>query len=114
MQSYKTMFHASSLWKISGLSTVISISILLFFGREIYQHAPPLPSKVTESNGSVIFTLDDIQRGQNIWQSLGGMQKGTIWGHGSYLAPDWSADWLHREAMEIAQSRGHEKPWQKL
>jgi nitric oxide reductase subunit B len=114
MQSYKTIFHASSLWKILGISTVISISILLFFGREIYQQAPPLPTKVTASNGSVIFTLADIQRGQNIWQSLGGMQKGTIWGHGSYLAPDWSADWLHREAMEIAQSRGHEKPWQKL
>ena len=29
------------------------------------------------------------------------MQKGTIWGHGSYLAPDWSADWLHREAMAM-------------
>src|SRR5690606_15197774 len=21
------------------------------------------------------------------------------WGHGAYVAPDWSADWLHKEAM---------------
>jgi nitric oxide reductase subunit B len=38
------------------------------------------------------------------------MQQGSIWGHGSYVAPDWSADWLHREAVELlellAQSEG--------
>lgn len=110
MQSYKAVFSSSALWKILAISTVISMSILLFFGREIYQQAPPLPSKVVASNGSVIYTLDDIQRGQNIWQSLGGMQKGSIWGHGSYLAPDWSADWLHREALamlDVAAMKNH-------
>jgi nitric oxide reductase large subunit len=29
------------------------------------------------------------------------MQQGSVWGHGSYLAPDWSADWLHREAVAL-------------
>jgi len=24
-----------------------------------------------------------------------------VWGHGSYVAPDWSADWLHREAVAL-------------
>jgi nitric oxide reductase subunit B len=24
-----------------------------------------------------------------------------VWGHGSYVAPDWSADWLHREALAL-------------
>ena len=109
MQSYKSLFNSSSLWKILAISTVISISILLFFGREIYQQAPPLPSKVVTNNGSTIFTLEDIQRGQNIWQSLGGMQKGTIWGHGSYLAPDWSADWLHREAVAMLDLEASKK-----
>jgi nitric oxide reductase subunit B len=32
---------------------------------------------------------------------MGGMQLGSIWGHGGYVAPDWSADWLHREAVGI-------------
>jgi nitric oxide reductase large subunit len=27
--------------------------------------------------------------------------QGSIWGHGGYLAPDWSADWLHREALSL-------------
>jgi len=29
------------------------------------------------------------------------MQVGSIWGHGSYVAPDWTADWLHREASFV-------------
>ena len=29
------------------------------------------------------------------------MEVGSIWGHGSYVAPDWTADWLHREATFI-------------
>ena len=29
------------------------------------------------------------------------MEVGSIWGHGSYVAPDWTADWLHREATFV-------------
>ena len=32
---------------------------------------------------------------------MGGMEVGSIWGHGSYVAPDWTADWIHREAEFI-------------
>jgi nitric oxide reductase subunit B len=49
----------------------------------------------------VLFSGADITRGQNVWQSLGGQQVGSIWGHGAYVAPDWTADWLHREATFI-------------
>jgi nitric oxide reductase subunit B len=30
---------------------------------------------------------------------MGGQEVGTIWGHGAYVAPDWTADYLHREAQ---------------
>lgn len=103
MKSYQTVFKTSFLWKILATSTLISFAVLLFFGQEIYQQAPPMPEQVVSSTGDIVYSLQDIQRGQNVWQSLGGMQKGTIWGHGSYLAPDWSADWLHREAVAILQ-----------
>src|SRR5678815_4064762 len=49
----------------------------------------------------ILFTGDDIRDGQNVWQSIGGQELGTVWGHGAYVAPDWSADWLHREATAI-------------
>jgi nitric oxide reductase subunit B len=53
---------------------------------------------VITSAGTILFTGQDIKDGQNVWQSMGGQQVGTVWGHGAYVAPDWSADWLHREA----------------
>ena len=34
---------------------------------------------------------------------------GTIWGHGAYVAPDWNADWLHREAMWILNKYAKEQ-----
>jgi nitric oxide reductase subunit B len=51
--------------------------------------------------GEILFTRAQIEQGQNVWQSMGGMEQGSIWGHGSYVAPDWSADWLHREAVAL-------------
>ena len=78
---------------------VVSFSIMLYFGREIYRQAPPVPEKVVSQDGTVLFTGQDIKDGQNVWQSLGGQEIGTVWGHGAYQAPDWSADWLHKEAV---------------
>ena len=80
---------------------VISFAVLLYFGKEIYRQAPPIPVKVITSDGTLLFTGQDIRDGQNVWQSLGGQEIGTVWGHGAYQAPDWSADWLHKEAVFI-------------
>jgi len=85
-------------------SLIISFSALLYLGDKIYHQAPPIPSAVKNSSGTVVYSKQDIEDGQNIWQSVGGMQQGSIWGHGSYLAPDWSADWLHREALALLKS----------
>jgi nitric oxide reductase large subunit len=88
-------------WLWTGLFVVIaaSFAVLGYFGREIYRQAPPVPERVVTSDGRVLFTGQDIRNGQNVWQSFGGQQVGSIWGHGAYVAPDWSAGWLHREAM---------------
>ena len=104
MSTYRTTFSTQRLWLILSVSMAIMFTVLLYFGREIYQEAPPIPASVETDSGSVVFTRTDIQRGQNVWQSLGGMQQGSIWGHGSYLAPDWSADWLRREAEALLQA----------
>jgi len=80
---------------------VISFGVIGYYGYEIYREKPPIPEKVVSVDGTVIFTKEDIMTGQNVWQSIGGQQVGTVWGHGAYVAPDWSADWLHKEAMYI-------------
>ena len=77
----------------------ISFAVLLYYGREIYRQAPPIPDRVVTTDGALLFTGADIKDGQNVWQSIGGQEVGTVWGHGAYQAPDWSADWLHREAV---------------
>jgi len=82
-----------------GLVVVASFAVLLFFGWRIYQVAPPVPKQVITADGKVLFTGQNIKDGQNVWESMGGQEVGTIWGHGAYLAPDWSADWLHRESL---------------
>jgi nitric oxide reductase subunit B len=86
-----------------GLGTVIigSFAVLGYFGREVYRQAPPIPRRVVTPEGRVIYTGSEIQEGQNVWQSMGGQEVGTVWGHGAYVAPDWSADYLHREATWI-------------
>lgn len=80
---------------------VISFTVLGWIGVRIYQQAPPIPDKVISTANETIFTKADIQEGQNIWQAMGGMEVGSVWGHGSYVAPDWTADWLHREAVFV-------------
>lgn len=109
METYRTTFTVKRLWIILAVSMAIMFSILLFFGQKIYQQAPPIPDRIETEQGRLLFSGDDILRGQNVWQALGGMQQGSIWGHGSYLAPDWSADWLHREAEALLDVLG-ERP----
>jgi nitric oxide reductase subunit B len=89
------------LWLALGLVLTISFAILGGVGIRALKSAPPIPSEVVTSDGRVLFTGSAIQDGQNVWQSIGGQEVGTIWGHGSYVAPDWSADWLHRECVFI-------------
>jgi nitric oxide reductase subunit B len=78
-----------------------SFAVLGYYGSEIYRKAPPIPKQVVTTEGKMIFSKSEIEDGQNVWQSIGGQELGSIWGHGAYVAPDWTADWLHREAMYI-------------
>ena len=89
------------LWIAFTLVMVLSFLVLGWIGTRIYQEMPPLPAKVVTTDGTVLVAEGEIQAGQNVWQSLGGMEVGSVWGHGSYVAPDWTADWLHREATFI-------------
>ena len=89
------------LWIALFLVVGISFAVLLFYGTQIYQKAPPVPEQVVDEAGNVLFTGNDIKDGQNVWQSMGGQEVGSIWGHGAYVAPDWTADYLHREAQYL-------------
>ena len=89
------------LWIAFALVMVVSFAILGWIGKRIYEEAPPLVNQVVTTAGKVVIDVGEIEAGQNVWQTMGGMEVGSIWGHGSYVAPDWTADWLHREAVFI-------------
>ncbi|MES1256885.1 MAG: nitric-oxide reductase large subunit [Acidobacteriota bacterium] len=89
------------LWTSFAVVFVLSFAVLGWIGTRIYQEMPPIPARVMTTDGAVVIGEGDIGKGQNVWQSLGGMEVGSIWGHGSYVAPDWTADWLHREATAV-------------
>src|ERR1043166_5785439 len=89
------------LWFVFIGIFIASFSVLGWVGTEIFRQAPPIPREVVTTDGRVLVSGDDIQNGQNVWQAMGGMEMGSIWGHGSYVAPDWTADYLHNESTMI-------------
>jgi nitric oxide reductase subunit B len=96
--------HATrKLWTWLAIICTLSFAALGWVGREIYLAAPPIPLEIRSTDGKVLFNEMHIKHGQQAWLSAGGQQLGTVWGHGSYLAPDWSADWLHREALALQE-----------
>jgi nitric oxide reductase subunit B len=89
------------LWIAFSAVFLLSFVILGWTGVRIYQEAPPIPDRVVTADGGEVIASGIISAGQNVWQAMGGMELGSIWGHGSYVAPDWTADWLHREVVFI-------------
>src|SRR5690349_21671081 len=101
----------------SGDCDAVSFGVLGWVGVRIYQAAPPIPQRVVTTDGEVVIAPGQIEAGQNVWQAMGGMQVGSIWGHGSYVAPDWSADWLRREAtfvLDVWSQAEHGAPYARL
>ncbi|NML56667.1 nitric-oxide reductase large subunit [Chryseobacterium cheonjiense] len=98
------------LWTWLAAVIIGSFIVLIFYGVEIYRKIPPIPDKVITTEGKIVTTAQDIKDGQNVWQSIGGQTVGSIWGHGAYIAPDWSADYLHMESLllldELAKKDG--------
>jgi nitric oxide reductase subunit B len=80
----------------------LAFGVLLFGGYLMNKEKPPIPRAAVAASGGPIFTEKEVIDGQNYFYSRGGQHMGSIWGHGAYLAPDWSADYLHRMGLFIA------------
>ena len=104
------------LWLALAAVIIGSFAVLGFYGVEIFREMPPFPNKVVTENGETLFEGQDIKDGQNVWQSVGGQTVGSVWGHGAYVAPDWTADYLHRESelMLNALAKKDGKEYSKL
>ncbi len=88
-------------WRIGVLIALIAgFSVLIGMTISAYQVAPPIPDQVVGPDGGAIFTGDDIRAGQAVFLKYGLMENGTIWGHGAYLGPDFSAEYLHTLGLQ--------------
>jgi nitric oxide reductase subunit B len=105
------------LWLGLAALLIVGFGTLLWMGGEIYRQAPPMPAAVVTADGTTVYTRADIERGRQVWQSIGGQQLGSIWGHGALVAPDWTADGLHRETvawLDLRAQSAYAKPYDAL
>jgi nitric oxide reductase subunit B len=105
-------------WRMAVLLIVITgFSVLIVLAILTYKNAPPIPDKVADPSGEVVFTGADIRGGQEVFLKYGLMENGTIWGHGAYLGPDFSAQYLHSLALDADETLSGQlygKSWQQL
>jgi nitric oxide reductase subunit B len=95
-------FDVLSPWWRNSVILVLAFgfTVLIWITVRAYQDAPPIPEKVVGPSGEIIFTRGDILAGQQVFLKYGLMENGTIWGHGAYLGPDFSAEYLHTLAID--------------
>jgi len=100
----RQMEKLSPWWRNSViLVLVVGFTVLIWIAVKSYTDAPPIPGKVLSSAGETIFTREDILAGQEVFLKYGLMENGSIWGHGAYLGPDFSAEYLHTLAMDAGE-----------
>ncbi len=108
-----------SLWWKRSVTLILAVwfAVLLWLAAKGYRDAPPIPEKVVSPAGELIFTGEDILAGQQVFLKYGLMENGTIWGHGAYLGPDFSAEYLPTLAVdtgEIIANRRYNKGFGEL
>jgi nitric oxide reductase subunit B len=104
------MESLSSYWRVAAIVTMAAgFAVLILLTVKAYQNAPPIPEKFVDPAGAVVFTADDVIAGQQVFLKHGLMDNGTIWGHGGYLGPDFSAQTLHILALDLADRIARER-----
>lgn len=102
------------------LVCIVTFSVLLWAGAVIAREAPPIPLLIESPQHRLLLERQDIEAGQVAYLARGGQDIGSIWGHGSDLAPDWTADVLHRWGLATAGMLRNNDPdfdqqdWQAL
>lgn len=90
----------------SILTFVVGFGILGYLALRVYEDHAPVPRRVVSENGQELFNRADILDGQVAFLTYGLMEYGSIYGHGAYLGPDFTADYLHREALAMRDAYG--------
>jgi nitric oxide reductase subunit B len=97
----------SPLWMQAAILTLVfGFAILGYATIRVYRDSAPVPERITDVSGNVVLTRADVLQGQEHFLTYGLMQYGTVYGHGAYLGPDFTADYLHRAAGHMKELYG--------
>ncbi|HEY6580492.1 MAG TPA: cbb3-type cytochrome c oxidase subunit I, partial [Rubrobacter sp.] len=88
------------------LTLLFGFLVLGIMGYGTYSGQPPIPEKVVDPAGKTVFTGGDIREGQKVFLRNGLMEYGSVFGHGGYLGPDYTADYLRRSALAVRKHYG--------
>jgi nitric oxide reductase subunit B len=88
------------------LVTLCGFFILGLLAYRTYTAQPPIPTRVVDPQGRVVYTGRDISKGQQVFLHNGLMEYGSVFGHGAYLGPDYTADYLRRSSNLVQQAHG--------
>ncbi len=110
MATSESLEKLSPWWRHSVILTLVfGFTILIWLSARTYKDAPPIPEKIVSPSGETVFTRADILAGQKVFLKYGLMDNGTIWGHGAYLGPDFSAAYLHELALDAGAMIAEQK-----
>jgi nitric oxide reductase subunit B len=100
----------SGWWKFAAAVTMVfGFAVLILLTATAYKNAPPIPARFVDPAGAAVFTGEDVTAGQEVFLKHGLMANGTIWGHGAYLGPDFSAQYLHDWSLDTADHFANEQ-----
>ena len=85
-----------------ALVMIFGFFVLGVLAYRTYTASMPLPDKVVTQSGKVVFTGAEITHGQQIFQARGLQEYGSVLGHGAYLGPDYTADYLRMATNDVA------------
>jgi nitric oxide reductase subunit B len=88
------------------LVVVCGFFVLGLLAYRTYMAHPPVPSRVVDPSGKTLFTGDQISHGQRVFLNNGLMEYGSAFGHGAYLGPDYTADYLRRASNIVRDIYG--------
>ncbi|AVP66754.1 nitric-oxide reductase large subunit [Prescottella equi] len=102
--SRRSPMKISKTWaQAVALVMIFGFFVLGFLAYRTYSDSMPKPVRVVDSSGEVVFDGNDITAGQELFLKRGLMQYGSIVGHGGYLGPDYTADYLRRSASTVRE-----------
>src|SRR5215208_2731554 len=105
--SGKRELLVSRTWlQVAGLVTIVGFFVLVLLAYLTYKSDPPIPGRVVDPSGRVLFTGNDVKAGQKVFLHHGLMEYGSIFGHGAYLGPDFTDDYLHRSSEIVRDELG--------